>query len=188
MTIEFRKLKMNDTYEFKKWGKHDDPRFYQYNFPYSRKEEFDAWYFSKQKLITRKVYGFFVDDYPMGFITLKHINWFKKTAELGVAIDPSHVDEGYGTEMIKRFLSYVFEHYPIETMKLKVSHFNKRAQKSYMKIGFEKTKEVHEPFEEQSFKEIVSEKFPDQFDLIEGVLYTTFYVMQISKSKFQRLS
>lgn len=188
LSVEFRKLKRRDTYEFKRWGKHEDPRFFQYNFPYTRDEEFDAWYFMKQRLIFRKVYGLFIDNYPVGFVTLKHINWLKKTAELGVAIDPNRLGEGYGTELITRYLDYVFEHYPIETMKLKVAHFNIRAQKSYEKIGFQKVREVVEPFEEQSFKEIVKEKFPDQFDIIEGELYTTFYVMEIKKNQIQRQS
>ena len=188
MSAEFRKLRRQDTYEFKRWGKHEDPRFFQYNFPYTRKEEFDAWYFTKQRLIVRKVYGLFIDDYPIGFITLKHINWFKKTAELGVAIDPNRVGQGYGTELIKQYLDYVFEHYPIDTMRLKVAHFNHRAQKSYEKVGFQKVKEVVEPFEEQSFKEIVKEKYPDQFDMIGGELYTTFYVMEIRKNQMQRQS
>ena len=111
MELVFRKLRRKDTYEFEKWGRHDDPRFLQYNFPYKHKAEFDGWYFSKQKLITRKVYGLFLDDYPLGFITLKNINWFAHRAELGVAIDPNHISEGFGTELIKRFLAYVFEHY-----------------------------------------------------------------------------
>ena len=100
-----------------------------------------------------------------------------------MAVDPNHISEGFGTEMIKRYLVYVFEHYPIETMRLKVAHFNKRAQKSYEKIGFKIVKEVVEPFEEQSFKELVFERYPEQFDLVDGVLYTQFHVMEIHKSQ-----
>lgn len=185
MELVFRKLKRKDVYEFAKWGSHDDPRFLQYNFPYRHRAEFDAWYFTKQKLITRKVFGLFLDEYPLGFITLKNINWFARRAELGVAIDPNHISEGFGTELIKRFLVYVFEHYPIDTMQLKVSHFNSRAQKSYSKIGFVKVKEIVEPFEEQGYKDLVIAKYPDQFDLVGGVLYTTFYVMQFHRNQLK---
>ena len=186
MNLEFRKLKRTDAYEFSRWGKHQDPRFFQYNFPYTQKAEFDAWYASKQRWLTKKVYGLFIEDYPIGFITLKHIRWIKKRAELGVAVDPNHMSEGFGSEMIRRFLTYVFNQYPIETMRLRVAHFNKRAQKSYEKIGFIKVAEVVEPFEEQSFKDIVFERYPDQFDLVDGVLYTHFYVMEIKKSDYMR--
>jgi RimJ/RimL family protein N-acetyltransferase len=183
LELEFRKLKRSDAYEFAKWGKHEDPRFFQYNFPYTRKAEFDVWYFSKQKWITKKVYGLFLEDYPLGFITLKNIKWLSRSAELGIAVDPNHISEGFGTELIKRFLSHVFEKYPIDTMYLRVAHFNHRAQKSYLKIGFKKIKEVVEPFEEQSFRDLIMEKYSDQFDVTEGVLYTTFHVMAIKKDE-----
>jgi len=183
--LEFRKLTRKDAYEFSKWGKHEDPRFFQYNFPYTHRVEFDAWYFSKQRWITRKVYGLFLEDYPIGFVTLKHINWFRRSAELGIAIDPNHVSEGFGTVLLKRYLSYVFEHYPLDTMKLRVAHFNHRAQKSYEKIGFKKVKEVVEPFEEQSFKDLVLSKYPDQFDVVDGVLMTTFTIMIFKKEQMK---
>jgi RimJ/RimL family protein N-acetyltransferase len=181
--LEFRKFKRSDIYAFEKWGAHEDPRFFQYNFPFRYKEEFDGWYDSKQKWIRKKVYGLFIDDYPLGFVTLKNIKWLKRRAELGIAVDPNYLSEGFGTEMLKRYLEYVFEHYPIEEMQLRVSHFNKRAQKSYEKIGFKKIKEVIEPFEEQSFKDVILEKYPDQFQMIRGVLYTTFYVMVFNKNQ-----
>lgn len=181
MELVFRKLRRKDAYEFAKWGKHEDPRFYQYNFPYTHKEEFDAWYFSKQKLISKKVFGLFLEDYPIGFITLKNINWFKRRAELGVAVDPNHISEGFGQVLINRFLTHVFTHYPIDTMQLRVAHFNTRAQRSYQKIGFKPVKHIVEPFEEQSFRQIIIEKYPDQFDLIDDILFTTFYVMEIKK-------
>ncbi|HAS72819.1 MAG TPA: N-acetyltransferase [Clostridiales bacterium UBA8960] len=181
MELEFRKLRRQDAYEFVKWGRHEDPRFYQYNFPYTKKEEFDVWYYSKQKLLSKKVYGLFLEDYPLGFITLKNINWFSKRAELGVAVDPNHISEGFGTELIKRFLDYVFSHFPIDTMQLRVAHFNQRAQKSYEKIGFKFVKQIVEPFEEQSFRTMIIERYPEQFDLIGDLLFTTFYVMEIKK-------
>jgi len=181
LDLVFKKLKRVDAYGFSKWGSHDDPRFLQYNFSFRQKAEYDAWYFSKQKLITRKVYGLFLEADPIGFITLKNIHWLARRAELGIAVDPNHMSEGYGTMLLERFLAYVFETFPIDTMQLKVSHFNVRAQKSYLKAGFVKVKEVVEPFEEQGYKDLILAKYPDDFDLVGGVLYTTFHVMQIQK-------
>ena len=183
MNLEFRKIKHDDVYKFAKWGRHEDPRFYQYNFPYEHKGEFDAWYYSKQRLLSKKVYGLFLDDFPLGFVTLKHIRWFKRRAELGIAIDPNYVSEGFGSELLRRYLDYIFSHYPIDIMALRVAHFNKRAQKSYEKIGFKRIREVYEPFEEQGFRDIIIAKYPEQFDLIDDILYTTFYVMEFHKSQ-----
>ncbi|MDH8679221.1 GNAT family N-acetyltransferase [Fusibacter bizertensis] len=188
MKLEFRKLRRDDAYKFIRWGKHEDPRFYQYNFPFDHKGEFDAWYFSKQKLIRKKVYGLFLADYPLGFITLKHIKWFQRKAELGIAIDPNYISEGFGSELLRQYLNYVFGHYPIDTMSLRVAHFNKRAQKSYEKIGFIKIKEIFEPFEEQGFKDVIMTKYPDQFSMIDGTLYTTFYVMEFHKNQMIKVN
>lgn len=184
MEVIFRKIKKEDMRHFKKWGKHDDPRFYQYNFGYDSQMEYDAWYYSKQRWIFRKVYGLFLEDHPVGFVTLKHIRYFKKTAELGIAVDPNYLSKGYGTKMLRMYLDYVFEHYPIEVMYLKVSHFNIRAQNSYYKIGFQKVTESYEPFEEQGFKDLVMDQFAEQFDLIDGILYTRFIKMKIDKETY----
>ncbi len=184
MEVTFRKIKKEDMQHFKKWGKHEDPRFFQYNFGYDSQMEYDAWYYSKQRWIFRKVYGLFLDEQPVGFITLKHINYIKKTAELGIAVDPSQLNKGYGTKMLRMYLDYVFEHYPIEVMCLKVSHFNTRAQKSYSKVGFVEFAESYEPFEEQGYKDLVMDRFPAQFDMIEGTLYTRFIKMKIDKNTY----
>lgn len=184
MALCFRKMKQEDVYGFKNWGAHSDPRFFQYNFIYHTDDDLKAWYKSKQRWITRKVYALFFEDHVLGFVTLKHINWFTKSAELGIAIDPAHVSEGYGTFLLKAFLSHVFAHFPIETMTLRVAHFNTRAQKSYEKVGFVKQGEVEEPFEEQGYKELIMKHYPDLFCMRDEVLYTTFYKMAIDKVDF----
>lgn len=184
METTFRKMQLKDVYAFKKWGAHSDPRFFQYNFIYHNDDDLYAWYKAKQRWIFRKVYGLFIDDYTLGFVTLKQINWFTKTAELGIAIDPNYVSEGYGTILLHEFLKYVFKSYPIETLTLRVAHFNIRAQKSYEKVGFRKIATCEEVFEEQAYKEIIMDRYPDLFCLREGMLYTTFYKMAIHKNDY----
>lgn len=183
---EFRKLKRRDVYQFAKWGRHEDPRFYQYNFPFESEEEFDDWFSMKQRWIQRKVYGLFVDDFPVSFVTLKNINWFKKRAELGIAVDPNHLNEGYGTTSLKAYLDYVFTHFPIETMVLRVAAFNERAQRSYGKVGFREIDRRIEVFEEQGFKDLILQTYEDQFDLIHGELCTDFIIMAINKKDFYK--
>lgn len=183
MEIVFRKFKLEDVYAFKKWGAHSDPRFFQYNFIYHNDEDLTAWYRAKQRLFFRKVYGLFIDDYPLGFVTLKHFNWFVQSAELGIALDPNYLSEGYGTLLLNEFLRYVFNTYPLKTMTLRVAHFNQRAQKSYQKVGFVKIGESDEPYEEQGYKELLMDRYPNLFTLREGILYTTFYKMSIHRDK-----
>lgn len=184
VTPVFRKINRLDVYGFSKWGKHTDPRYFQYNMDFDHAREYDAWYYMKQRLLFRKVYGLFEGNVIIGFVTLKHIRWLKGIAELGIAIDPSKTGKGYGTLLLESYLRYVFKTYPIHQMSLKVAHFNLRAQRSYEKVGFIKVGEVYAPYEEQGYKDIIMTQFPDQFDLIDGILYTRFFHMKIDRQKF----
>ncbi len=181
---EFRKLKRRDVYQFAKWGRHEDPRFYQYNFPFNSEDEFDDWYSMKQRWIQRKVYGLFVGEHPVSFVTLKNIKWLKRQAELGIAVDPNFLCEGYGTQTLKAYLEYVFEHFPIDTMFLRVAVFNLRAQRSYQKAGFVEVERRIEVFEEQGYKDLILQDYKDQFQIIRGELCTEFIIMAIKKKDF----
>lgn len=178
MSLVFRKIRREDAYKFARWGRHSDPRLYQYNLDFESRREYETWYYMKQRVLFRKVYGLFLDDQPIGFATLKNIRWFRGKAELGIAIDPSLIGMGYGSKLLEAYLNYVFTRFPLKVIELKVAHFNKRAQKSYEKAGFVKVGESYEPYEEQGYKDIIMDLYPDQFDLVDGVLYTTFHIMR----------
>jgi RimJ/RimL family protein N-acetyltransferase len=185
MAYRFRKLKLADAYKFSRWGKHEDVRYYQYNFPFETEREYFEWYVMKQHLIRKKVYGLFDEmDNPVGFITLKNIRWFRRMAELGIGIDPNHLSEGLGRMLINSFLDHVFRHFPIEVMTLRVATFNTRAQRCYRACGFKNVVKKTEPFEEQCFRDEVIQQFPDQFVLNDDVLYADFFLMQIDKKTF----
>ncbi|MDK2867856.1 MAG: diamine N-acetyltransferase [Clostridiales bacterium] len=185
MNYHFRKLKLADAYRFSKWGKHEDVRYYQYNFPFETEREYFEWYVMKQRLIRKKVYGLFDErENPVGFITLKNIRWLKRMAELGIGIDPNHLGEGLGRQLITSFLDYVFKHFPIDIMTLRVASFNTRAQRCYRACGFRTVVKKTEPFEEQSFRDEVIRQYPDQFVLNDDVLYADFFLMKIDRDYF----
>jgi len=128
MAYTFRKLKLADAYKFRHWGTHEDVRFFQYNFPFDDEADYIYWYLTKQRLLIRKIYGLFdTEDQPVGFITLKHIRWTRRSAELGIAIDPDHLSVGLGRNLIDAFLNHIFTHYPIHKLQLRVAEFNTRA-------------------------------------------------------------
>jgi len=185
MAYSFRKVRLSDAVKFSKWGKHDDIRFFQYNFPFEKKTEYEQWFFFKQNLIRKKLFGLFdMENDPVGFITLKNIRWFKRRAELGIAINPDKLGEGLGRMLINAYLGYVFKTYPIRTMQLRVATFNVRAQKCYQSCGFVTITKRREPFEEQAYKMEIMAKYPDQFYLKQDILYTDFFVMEIDKKTF----
>ncbi len=46
--VRLRPFKLGDTEALTRWGTHDDPRFYQYNFPYCRSSDLERWYAAKK--------------------------------------------------------------------------------------------------------------------------------------------
>lgn len=181
-TISVRPLSVEDVYQLKNWGKHTDPLFYAYNFPYTRPREFMLWYQSKYFPLRRYIFGAFLGEQLVGYITLKQIKWFKGEAFMGVAFDPNLLSRGYGTKAIEAYVELVFHRFKwIHTIKLKTAVFNERAQKSYLKVGFKLYEKIFEPFEDQSQSFNLLLNFP-YFTLVENELWTDYYYMKIERS------
>jgi RimJ/RimL family protein N-acetyltransferase len=69
-----------------------------------------------------------------GFLEIDHIN---QTTETGIFIgDKNYWDKGYGTEALSLLIDYGFKALNFHNIMLRVYEFNKRAIKSYQKIGF----------------------------------------------------
>ncbi len=181
--IRLRRFKYKDTMQLTKWGKHLDPRFYHYNFPYSTTSELEAWYRAKKKFLKRWIYAVESSGRVVGYITLKHVKWSKKQGEMGIALNPDYVDQGIGTRAICLYLHRVFRNFALEQIVLKTAEFNTRAISCYEKIGFERVCIKREAFEEQSFRSDILNRFPF-FDHDEKTLYVPYYYMRITKAQF----
>jgi RimJ/RimL family protein N-acetyltransferase len=69
-----------------------------------------------------------------GFHEIDHIN---QTAEIGIFIgDKNYWNKEYGTEALSLLIDYGFRALNFHSIMLRVYEFNKRAIKSYEKIGF----------------------------------------------------
>ena len=69
-----------------------------------------------------------------GYIDLDHLN---QTAEVGIFIgNKNYWNKGYGTEALTLLLDYGFKALNLHNIGLRVYSFNKRAIKSYEKVGF----------------------------------------------------
>jgi len=155
--IYIKKLERKHVDTMQEWGRHKDPLFYCYNFPYMNKSERDYWYKTKSFSLARRCFVIFNNyNQLVGYISLRDIKWFRKTSELGIVFDPDEIAKGYGTEGLKTFITYYFETLKMKALYLKVSVFNKRAQRCYEKCGFKSKGIVIDDFEDQSlpiFKE-----------------------------------
>lgn len=146
-----KKLKREHVDLMQCWGKHRDPLFHCYNFPHMSNNQKDYWYRNKRLWFSRKCFVVFNNfNQLVGYISLRNIRIFKKTSELGIVFDPNNIGKGYGTDGLKAFLKYYFEVLKMEALYLKVSVFNKRAQRCYKKAGFRLFDIVTEEFEDQS--------------------------------------
>ncbi len=81
---------------------------------------------------------------PIGYITLKGINYDKASAELGIAImDSRYRSGGYGSNALNLIADYAFNNLQLLIIGLTVFPSNTRAIRAYEKIGF-KTADVLE--------------------------------------------
>ena len=69
-----------------------------------------------------------------GFVDINHLH---KKGEVGLFIgEEENRSKGYGTEALSLLVEYGFNYLNLKNIMLKVFSFNKRAIKSYEKIGF----------------------------------------------------
>jgi len=185
--IKLTKLTRADVPRMMAWGKHEDPRFYHYNFDLSTERGFDMWYKSKKKIFTRKIYKVENEENLMvGFITIKNIKWSTKTAEMGIVFDPNHLSEGYGSQGMKAIFKEFFDVLNMERLYLRVAKFNKRAQASYLKVGFKIYEEGQEAFENQLINEMLI-KLYDDFHMVDDEMYADYIYMDIDKEAYKAL-
>jgi RimJ/RimL family protein N-acetyltransferase len=77
-------------------------------------------------------------DFPIGYVTLKGMNYDTASAEIGIAIlDSEYRGIGYGSEALALAVDYIFNAFPIHIIGLSVFPSNTRAIRAYEKVGFE---------------------------------------------------
>lgn len=109
---------------------HNDPR------PMSSRER-DFWFLERSASANYRMFA--IDDYSgnlVGWLTLRNLDPQAKTSVLGIALDPTKMDRGYGTDALWAFLDYYFDVMGYREMLLDVAAFNRRAMRSYEKCGF----------------------------------------------------
>ncbi|GBF10826.1 MAG: GNAT family N-acetyltransferase [Tepidibacillus sp.] len=73
----------------------------------------------------------------IGHISLHHIDWRNRVAELGIVIgDQKHLSKGYGTDAIKTLLHFTFMEMNLNKVVLRHYQFNERGHRAYLKAGF----------------------------------------------------
>ena len=76
---------------------------------------------------------------PVGYVSIKGIDRVEGLAEIGIAImDKEYRGKGYGVEALRQAVNYAFNELGLTLLGLTVFPSNKRAIKTYEKVGFQK--------------------------------------------------
>ncbi len=187
LRISIERLKLEDVYEMRQWGFHENPLIEDYNFPEINDEEIEIWYKRKTKPRKNKYYAIRNENQILiGYMGIKDIKRFRRKSTLGLVFDPNYVNQGYGTETLMIFLIYYFTEMKMKSMLLEVTEFNRRAYRLYEKIGFKSIgyylNEFFNPYLDLSSPYYIDEK--SSFEIKKGKLYNYIYLMELKKEDF----
>ena len=70
---------------------------------------------------------------------LQNINLTHHNCEVGLDILPNYRGKGYGRKSYEMLLKFLFDHYNMHMVYLRVADFNPNAKELYEKVGFEET-------------------------------------------------
>ena len=79
-------------------------------------------------------------DRKIGTIGLRNFDWINRNAELFISIGETeeYTSKGYGSDAVKTFVKYCFEHINLHKIYLHVFESNGRAIRCYEKAGFQR--------------------------------------------------
>lgn len=188
--IVIGELKLEDIYEMRNWGFHENPLLRDYNFPPMDDDEIKLWYKRKTNKRSNKYYSIKNEEEELiGYMGIKDIKKFRKTSTLGIVFDPNFINRGYGTETLDTFLNYYFTQMKMKSMVLEVSEFNRRAYKLYENMGFRPIGYYLDEFGELDL-DLYSPYYIEEessFVIKKNKIYNYIYKMKLTKKDFERL-
>ena len=132
-----RWFQREDVDKRQQWPKHTDP-LYSHNDPRPMSaRERDLWFLEHTMSASHRMFA--IDDLRgnmIGWITLRCVDMDSGSSVLGIALDPTKMGMGYGTDALKAFLGYYFGTMGLRLLRLDVAAFNLRAMRCYEKCGF----------------------------------------------------
>ena len=75
----------------------------------------------------------------LGRLRIQNINFLHNNCEIGMDILPKYRRQGFGSKCYEMLLEFLFLHYNMHMVYLKVADFNPNAKRLYEKVGFEAT-------------------------------------------------
>lgn len=188
--IIIRDLQLEDVYEMRGWGTHENPLIEDYNFPPMSDKEIKIWYRMKTNRCLNRYYGIRNEEGKLiGYMGIKGIKLVRRESTLGIVLDPNYVDKGYGTEILDLFLKHYFTEMKMRKMILEVAEFNKRAYRVYEKIGFRPVGYYLDDFFDSGL-DLSNPYYLEQkssFVITDKKIYNYIYKMVLDKKRFFEL-
>jgi diamine N-acetyltransferase len=119
------------------WPRHDDSLFHVFNPPLMSTRQRDAYWANHRHSSASRQFA--VDDLAgvlVGKISLREIDWYARSAVLGVSFRPDRLGQGLGTDAMGALMSYYFGPLGMEALFLDVAAHNERAWRCYERCGF----------------------------------------------------
>ncbi len=140
--IAFRVIEKEDLEILRKL--HNDPTTWTnlFNIDFVDEEGQLEWWQNLHKKKDDKRYVICFADKPaeiIGRLRIQNINYLHNNCEVGVDIMPEYRGKGYGKKSYEMLLEFLFKHFNMNMVYLKVADFNPNAKKLYEKVGFKET-------------------------------------------------
>lgn len=185
--ITIKPLTLDNVYNMRLWGYHNNPLLADYNFPFMTDKEIIKWYKYKTNSWRSKYYGITNEhDIFIGYLGIKDITKFKRESTLGIVFDPNYISMGYGTETLITFLKNYFTVMDMKIMYLEVAEFNKRAHRLYENVGFMQEGYYLDVFFDQNINMenayYINEE--SSFVISDKKIYNYIYKMKLGKENF----
>jgi diamine N-acetyltransferase len=132
-----RALARPDVDRWLEWPRHPDPLFQEFNPPMMTARQRDNYYDRERSRSDARQFA--VEDLQgefVGRLNLREIDWFARTAVLGISFRADRLGEGLGTDGLRAFLEYYFHSMRMSALFLDVAAHNSRARRCYEKCGF----------------------------------------------------
>ena len=107
-------------------------------YPVSRESE-RQWLQNQSKAADQKNFAIIrkEDNRYMGGCGINEIEWTHRCGVVGIFLGKPYWNEGYGTEALGALIDFMFSQMNLNKACLRVYEFNRRAMKSYQKLGFQ---------------------------------------------------
>lgn len=136
--LNIRTMRRDDLDAVDAWRPFTDPLYALWNIPQSTSLSRDIWFTMHGSDSSRMwfVIEREADGQVVGTLSLREIVEHV-SARLGITLGADYVDQGYGTEALRTFLTYYFEKLGFQRMLLDVAAANARAIHVYRRLGFQ---------------------------------------------------